>query len=133
VVPTEHEWYCPSARLLDDLRSDAHAGLLDLGQEPRTLVVECRRLGNGRLDVPVISNVVAQALEPLLEPRVADRGRAHVDSAAALSEVQRCADDRDLALGSRSHHRNANAKCGCADPVVRILVEAPVHWSAAAR
>ena len=54
------------------------------------------RLGNGGLDVPSSRTDVAETDEPLLETRVADRGRPHVDTAATLAQVERRADDGDL-------------------------------------
>ena len=73
------------------------ARVVDLGQEPRPLVAQRRRLGDGRLDVALVAHVVAEADETLLETRVPDRRRPHVDAAPALAEVERRADDRDLA------------------------------------
>ena len=68
VIAAEHERGRAGARLLDDLRGDPGAGLLDLGQEPRTLVMQRRRLGHGSLDVPVVAHGVAEAHQTLLEP-----------------------------------------------------------------
>ena len=103
VIAAEHERNRARARLLDDLRGDPLARRLDLRKKARALVAERRRLGHGRLDVPVVANRVAEALEPLLEARVANRRRPHVDAAPALPEVERRADDRDLALCARLH------------------------------
>ena len=104
-VPSATEWSPPrtsgvapastSSTTFAAIRS--HVALIS-GQEARALVVERRRLGHRRLDVPVVSHVVAKALQTLLEARVADRRRPHVDAAAALPEVERRTDDRDLAL-----------------------------------
>ena len=104
VVAAEHERDRAGARLLDHLRRDPGAGRLDLGQEPRPLVLHRRRLRHRGLDVPVVAHRVAEAREALLEPGVADGRRPHVDAAPALPEVERRADDGDLAC--RAHRGN---------------------------
>ena len=60
VVAAEDERDRAGADLLDDLRGDALARRLDLGQEARALVLQRGRLGDGRLDVPVVADVVAR-------------------------------------------------------------------------
>jgi hypothetical protein len=79
------------------------ARVVDLGQKARSLVAQSGRLGDSRLHIAFVSNLVAQALESLLETGIADRRRAHVDTAAALAKVERGADDGDLPLRLRSH------------------------------
>ena len=56
-----------------------------------------------RLDVAEIPNTAAERTETLLETRVADRGRAHVDPAPALPEIERRADHGDR-TGKRCRH-----------------------------
>ena len=104
VVAAENEGRRSGVRLLDHLGGDAGAGLLDLGQEPRALVMQRRRFGHGRLDVAVVSHGVAEAHQTLLEPRITDRRRPHVHAAAALPEVECGPDHRDLT--SRAHRGN---------------------------
>ena len=88
-----------------DARRDPLAGLTNLGQETNVLVPESHRFLDDRLDVPLVVNRVPQAREPVLEARVAQGGRAHVDAATALPEVERGADDRDLTCLRRAHRR----------------------------
>ena len=107
VVATENDRSRPRLELLDDLRSDPLARRLDLGQESRTLVVDRGRLGHRRLDVPVVPHLEPEALETLLEARVADRRRAHVDTSPFLAEVERRTDDRDLSLPAVRHGEQA--------------------------
>ena len=75
--------------------ASARAGLEDLGQVARALVVQRERLGLGCDDVAAVGDGVADLRQPLLETRVADRRRAHVDAAPRLAEVERGTDDRD--------------------------------------
>ena len=103
VIAAEDERDRAGLDLLDDLGRDALARRLDLGKEAGSLVVDSAvASGHRRLDVPVVANVVAQTQEALLEPRVADRRRPHVDAAPALPEVERRADDRDLTFAGCS-------------------------------
>ena len=113
VIAAEDERDRAGLDLLDDLRRDALARRLDLRKEAGSLVVDSRRLRDRRLDVPVVANVVAQAQEAFLEPRVADRGRPHVDSAPPLPEVERRADDRDLTSDAVAHGIEPTARRGC--------------------
>ena len=88
------------------------------------------RLGDRRRNVAQIDGVDAECLgEMLLEPRVADRGRPHVDAAAAGAEVERSPDQGDPALRwLHAHGRKANvsALMGLADgsttAPVRVLL-----------
>ena len=77
---------------------------MDLREKARALVAERGRLGNGGLDVPLVTYDVAETHKALLETRVPDRGRPHVDTAATLAQVERRADDGDLR--SRVHREN---------------------------
>jgi arsenite methyltransferase len=49
----------------------------------------------------VISHGVSQARQALLEPRIPDRGRTHVDTPSPLTQVERSPDDRDVSLRLR--------------------------------
>ena len=77
-----------------DLVCDPRAGLEDLVQEPGALGAGLTRLRDRRLDVSAILDLDPSAFESLAEARVADRRRAHVDAAAARTEVERRSDDR---------------------------------------
>ena len=96
VVAAEHERQRVLLERERDEPGDAAARRLDLRQVARAGVRLLRRLQHGGLDVAPVEDVVADRVEPVVEPRVADRGRAHVDAAAAGAEVERGADDRDL-------------------------------------
>ena len=118
VVTAEHERCLTSqARLLDELR-DAIAQREDLRQEARAIVSHRRRLGYRRLDVAEIVGVDAERVrEMLLEPRVANRRGAHVNPAAAGSEVERRADERNLAVGRlHAHAHKANVPSLMGEP-----------------
>src|SRR2546428_9857722 len=93
-----------------ELFGDAH-DLFDvvrrLGAHPREIAVVESAIVLGRplvtvgyADVAAIANGVAQTREAVAKPRVADRGRSHVDAAAIAAEVHRDADDL---------HRSAHA------------------------
>ena len=98
VVAAEHERPRAFAHGLLDQRRERRAGLEDLGEEARALVHERERLGHRRRDVAAVGDREPDLGQPLVEPRVADRRRAHVDAAPGLAEVERCADDRDGTL-----------------------------------
>ena len=103
VVATEDERKRAALCRLRNAAGYELAGVVNLRQEAGALIAERCRLGDGSLHIAFISDLVAQALEPLLEARVSNRGRAHVDSATTLSEVERSADDRDLPFPFRNH------------------------------
>ena len=107
VVAAEDERHRARVRHLGDARRDQLARVVDLGEEARSLVPERGRLRHGRLDVPLVAHRVPETDEALLEPRVPDRRRPHVDAAPPLPEVERRADDRDLRL--RAHAQNLTA------------------------
>ena len=71
------------------------AGVEDLGQESCALVTQRDRLRLRRHDVAPVGDRMPIARQALLETRVADRRRPHVDAATGLAEVERRADDRD--------------------------------------
>ena len=81
-------------RSFDD-RGQLRARGEDLGHEAGPLVGEGETLRLRRHHVAAVGDVEPDAGEPLFEPRVADRRRAHVDAAALLAEVERGADDRN--------------------------------------
>ncbi len=98
MVAAEHEGQRTVAGRLLDERGERGAGLQDLGEKTGPVVDEGERLGLGRDDVAAVEDRERDRRQPLLEPRVADRRRAHVDAAAGLAEVERRADDRDGTL-----------------------------------
>ena len=89
VVAAEHERAAPSRTVASTQRRELRARVEDLRQEPRPLVDERERLRLRRDDVAAIGHGVADLDQPLLEPRVPDRRRAHVDAAPRLAEVER--------------------------------------------
>ena len=104
VVATEHQRQRAPRRRLGHARGDELARVVDLREKARPLVTESGRLGDGRLDVSLVAHDITKTHEALLETCVPDRGRPHVDTAAALAQVERCADDGDLR--SRVHREN---------------------------
>ena len=104
VVAAEHERERVLLQREPDEPRDASTRCLDLRQVARRRVRVLRRLLHRRLDVPPIEYVVADPAEPVVETRVANRGRAHVDAAATGPEVESGTDDRHLL--ACSHGRN---------------------------
>ena len=96
VVAAEHERQRVLLERERDEPGDAAARGLDLGQVARARSVSSVASEHGSLDVAPVEDVVADRGEPVVEPRVADGRRTHVDAAAARAEVERGADDRDL-------------------------------------
>ena len=89
MVATEHERHrAARGDLLHD-RREARTGVEDLRQEAGALVLDRERLGLRCQDVPAVDDRASERREPLLESGVADRGRPHVDAAAALPEIER--------------------------------------------
>ena len=125
-VPIATEWSPPStsgvAPADDDLgdgRRQPRARVEDLVEVARALVADRERLGLVGDDVAAVAGDDADRSQALLEARVADRRRAHVDAAPALSEVERRADDGD---GPGARHGRA-AYCPARLPALR----APRH------
>ena len=107
-VPSATEWSPPrtsgiaprDARLRRRARRSARTSRGSPGGSARARRRSAVASGNGGLDVALVAHVVPEAREPLLEPGVPHRRRPHVDAASPLAEVERGADDRDLALSS---------------------------------
>ena len=111
VVAAEHERQRAAAgRSRDELR-EAVAEVEDLAEVAGVLVAHVRRLDDRRDDVAAVGDAHAELVrELLLEARVADRGRAHVDAAPPRAQVERGADDGDLAdCFVDAHGAEANA------------------------
>ena len=100
VVATEHERQRSLLEREADEPGDAATGRLDLRQVAGARVRLLGRLLHGRLDVAPVEDVVADPVEPVVEPRVADGGWAHVDTSSARAEVERGSDDRHLLVPS---------------------------------
>ena len=120
-VPIATEWSPPRTSGVAPARrprrrppsaSRAHASRISV-EVAGPLVADRERLGLVRDDVAAVAGDDADRGQPLLEARVADRGRAHVDAAPALAEVERRADDGD---GPGARHGRAAypgaAPCG---------------------
>ena len=103
MVTAQHERLGAACDRFSDERGDTRACLEDLRQVTRALVRNGGAFGLHRLHVAVVVDGVAERPEPILETRVANRGRPHVDAAAALAEVEGGADDGHRA-GTRSGH-----------------------------
>ena len=130
MVAAEHEGQRTVPRRLLDERGERGAGLQDLGQEPRPLVHERERLRLGRDDVAAVEDGERDLRQPLLEPGVADRRRAHVDAASGLAEVERRADDRDGTLHRAQPYLGGG---GSARPLGRRYTSRPRRGSSVGR
>ena len=73
----------------------SHVSLICV-EEPGLRAPARGRLGDGSVHVAPVLAVDPELLKPVLETRVADRGRTHVDTAAARAEIERSADDGRL-------------------------------------
>jgi CheY-like chemotaxis protein/uncharacterized coiled-coil protein SlyX len=109
VVAAEYERRLASqTRLLDQLRN-AIAQRQDLGQKARRVIVDRKRFRNRRLDVAEIVRDDVQGFRKMLgKSAVPDRGRAHIDTAPARTEVERSTDQSHVPFGLRTHGRKAN-------------------------
>ena len=98
------------------------------------LVAHVRGLDDRRDDVAGVGDVHAELLrELLLETRVADRGRAHVDAAPPRAQVERGADDGDLAdCFVDAHGAEANAAT-CRRARATLTAAQPRRGSSAGR
>lgn len=98
VIPAEHERKPALAG-----RSGNQPGQLLAGRSDRVQVVRTRVAGADRLSdrggyVPAVAATVPERLDPLGQPCVADRRRAHVHAAApGRSEIERHSDHSDVA------------------------------------
>ncbi len=91
-----HETFAGGVR---DATRDALAGLLDLAEEAGLRVALFRRLRDGDLDVAPVGDGEPESREPVIDPGVANRGRAHVDAAPPGTEIERRADDGQPPVG----------------------------------
>ena len=130
MVAAEHDRRLSVTTGIGDEMRDAIAKLEDRAEETRVGVALVHRLRNGRGDVAEVDGVDAECLcEMLLEPRVANRGRPHVDTAATGPEVERSPDQRYPAsrrLHAHGHKANVSALMSQADgsstAPVRVLL-----------
>src|SRR6476620_4768500 len=88
VVATEHQRHRAPRRRLGHPCGDELARVVDLWEKAGPFVTKRRRLGDGRLDVSLVAHDITKTYEALLETRVPDCRRPHVDSAAALAQVE---------------------------------------------
>ena len=83
---------------LRDLPRNPLASLLDLHEEARTRVARRGRLRNRRLDVAPVKAFETEPREAVVQTRIANRGRAHVDATASGAQVERSPDDCELSF-----------------------------------
>jgi hypothetical protein len=81
------------ARLIVECLADAR----DLAEIALPRIAGRRRLLGRRVDVAVVVDFVAERSQALADAGDPDRGRPHVDAAAAAAEVERNADDAEPA------------------------------------
>src|SRR3954447_4551246 len=115
-----------TTRALDQLRHLV-AVAEDLRQVARAPVDVVGRLRSGRRDVAEVLGPDSKLfLKMFREFRISDCGRAHVDAAPTLTEVERGADDGDLLHG---HGRKANVRAvvGSGEGAVRVLLADDDH------
>ena len=79
-----------------DRSGDPLAGLLDLGEEAGLRVAARSRLGDGGRNVAPVGAAEPELLQPVVEVRVADGRRPHVDPAPARAQVECRPDDGDV-------------------------------------
>ena len=114
VVAAEDERHRPPPRRRLDQFRDSVAQVEYLREIARALVPHLGRLHDRRDDVPLVEDTHAELVRELLvEARVANGRRPHVDAATPGAEVERAADDGDLAGGLlHTHGREANGAEG---------------------
>ena len=95
VVAAEHEREGALLQRLVHEPGDLLADRLHLGQKARMLVTQTGRLDDRGRDVAPVVDLEPHLRQTPVESRVADRGGAHVDAAAAGTEVERRADHDD--------------------------------------
>ena len=121
VVAAEHERDRPAAARVLDQRRDALARALDRLEVARPRIADLGRLGQAHVHVAPVDALDAEARDPLLQPRVPDRARPHVDAAPAGTEVEPGADHGHRAAVRATHGTQANR------------AETRLDWLAAAR
>src|SRR5207237_714094 len=89
-----------------DLFGDPRARLENLLEKACALGAAGPRLGQRRRDVPAVLDLDVSTGEPVAQARVANRRRAHVDTATAGPQVEGRPDDRNT---SRRHGRTLSA------------------------
>ena len=100
VVAAEHEREVRPRRLRVATRAATPSQVSMISaEEARPCVARSSGLGSGGATLPRSRALEPELVDPLAEPCVADRRRAHVDTAAPCAEVERGADDRHMPLG----------------------------------
>src|SRR5436305_15111047 len=118
MVAPEDEWQRSAPGGVRHEPGQPVAEIQDLIQVAGVLVAHRRGLRDRRDDVAGVGDPNAELLpELLLETRIADRGRSHVDTAPTGTEIERCSDDGDLAQGLLdAHGAEANAESSAPVP-----------------
>ena len=104
----------PAPRASRDARRDLAARAHDRAEVAGLRVADLGRLGDAGLDVAPVDALAAEAGDPLLQPRVADRRGPHVDAAAARARGRdrRRSPPRAVSLPSRHGARLAHGGDG---------------------
>src|SRR6185503_6916926 len=98
VVAPEHDRDVAFVGGRRDSARDSLAGVLDLGEKARLRIAGPSRFRDHRLDVPPVRALEPEPGEAVVQAGVANRGRAHVDTAAARAEVEGSPDDSELSF-----------------------------------
>ncbi len=102
VVPAEDQRRLSRSYALGDSRGEVLHHRHDLGEIAQLGILDVHRLGLVGVEVPVVHDFVLQIAQPLADSRLAHRGRTHVDSAAARSQVHANSDDSNDIHGRKS-------------------------------
>ena len=105
MVAAEHERHETSSTALRHELGDPLAGLLDLREEPDTLVADGARLGNRRHDVTPVDTAPPELLDPSVEPRIADRRGPMSTPRRPAPRSSGGTDHRDRIHRALSNHR----------------------------
>src|SRR5205814_2076380 len=95
VVAAEHERQVAALARVVDERGDALARAFDRLEVTGARVADLGRLREPDADVAPVDADTPELLDPLLEPRVPDRRRAHVDTAPPGAQIEPGADHGD--------------------------------------
>jgi hypothetical protein len=96
VVATKDDGSCVTGEGLLDALGGALGTVGDFVEERGAVVAAALGLGHRDRDIAAVDDAVAEGFELGLEAGYAESGGAHVDSAAALAEVERDTDNFDF-------------------------------------
>jgi len=96
VVAAKDDWGRMVNKRLVDALGHALGAVGYFIEERDAVVAAALGLGHRDRDVATVSDAVAQRFELGLQPGYTKRGRAHIDTAAALAKIEWNADDFDL-------------------------------------